>query len=615
MQVWTEPFGNEIIEELKLEAAKRFRRWQLPSNADEWWKLRQELLVKLSEKLTLEIDHKLDLDCRYLREVQCDGYVIRHLCYRSVESRYVTASLYVPEGDGIFPAVMNMHGHVKDGRLTAKIQGIGTALVKAGYVVLSVDAFGAGERTTQHGTSEYHGALRGGTLLNLGESLMGIQIIDNMRGVDLLQSLPFVDKDNIGATGGSGGGNQTMYLAAFDERIKAAAPVVSVGSYQSYVGGTNCICELLPDGLTICEESALLAMIAPRALKICNALHDINPTFYVAEMMRSYTEAAKVYQALEVPEQLTAMAFNGPHSYPDEVQSAVHGFFDFYLRGQGHGMAKPLPTVSIFPESEMMAFPVGERIPEVCSIPEYITRRAAELKKNACGTPEKLRELLRIEPESVRHLDYLGSENGYEKYTLETSRGRMLPLLFKRGNGSLCRIYAAPGGKAELERVNLIANTDDPVIVFDPWGCGETGYIEERFAWFVEQHQLGRSLIWLGRRLMGEWVMDYQLVRDFAAAKIPGVQFNLAGRRDSAVAALLNAILEPKNVNTVTMVKAPESFAELLPASCFKNPAPHEVLEDACTMAMCIPGILKWGDLEYAVALAKQNGTEVTLSP
>ena len=89
-----------------------------------------------------------------------------------------------------------------------------------------------------------------------------------------------------------------MYLAAFDERVKAAVPVVSVGSYQSYVGGTNCICELIPDGLMICEESSLLALAAPNALMICNALHDINHTFHVSEAARSYTEAQKVYTAL-----------------------------------------------------------------------------------------------------------------------------------------------------------------------------------------------------------------------------------------------------------------------------------------------------------------------------
>ncbi len=113
--------------------------------------------------------------------------------------------------------------------------------------------------------------------MNIGESLMGIQISDNMRGVDLLCSLPYVDPQNIGATGASGGGNQTMWLAAVDERIKAAVPVVSVGTFESYVMRSNCICELLIDGLTFTEEAGVLALA--RAIMPCNHKKDDNPTF------------------------------------------------------------------------------------------------------------------------------------------------------------------------------------------------------------------------------------------------------------------------------------------------------------------------------------------------
>ena len=149
-------------------------------------------------------------------------------------------------------------------------------MAKAGYVCLAPDAFGVFERACDCHVREYHGGFPGGALLNIGESLMGEQVVDNMRAIDVLQSLDFVIKEKIGATGGSGGGNQTMYLSALDERIAAAMPVVSVGSYESYVNGVNCICELLPDGLTFTDEASVLALIAPRPLNIRNALYDCN---------------------------------------------------------------------------------------------------------------------------------------------------------------------------------------------------------------------------------------------------------------------------------------------------------------------------------------------------
>lgn len=63
--VWTEPFNREIINELKLEAAKRFRRFQLPQSAEEWKKKRRRLLDALKRKLNIQVDHRLELDCRW----------------------------------------------------------------------------------------------------------------------------------------------------------------------------------------------------------------------------------------------------------------------------------------------------------------------------------------------------------------------------------------------------------------------------------------------------------------------------------------------------------------------------------------------------------------------
>ena len=522
--VWTEPFNREIINELKLEAAKRFRRFQLPQSAEEWKKKRCRLLDALKRKLNIQVDHRLELDCRWSSPLRFDGYTLKEVCYQSRKDFYVTASLYVPDGKGPFPGIVGMHGHLSDGRLAEKSQGIAIRLAKSGYAVLFVDAFGSGERAAVHGEFEYHGGMVGGNLLNIGEPLLGIQVIDNMRAVDLLCSLPFVDGERIGATGSSGGGNQTMYLAAFDERVKAAVPVVSVGSYQSYVGGTNCICELIPDGLTICEESSLLALAAPNALMICNALHDINHTFHVSEAARSYTEAQKVYTALGVPEKISALAFNAPHAYPPELQGAVIGFFDFFLKGKGHGLRVVPPAAEVIPREKVMFFRKGRRSAEVCSIPEYLARRGAELKESAKGTLSGLAEILRVEKEAIRDAVYLSEENGWEKYTVETTRGRLLPFLFRKGTGKACRILAAPKGKSELEETGIIREaekSDDSILVFDPWGCGECGYIQEIQNIWIEQHQLSRALLWLGRRLMGEWTMDYLRAVEFAV-KMPG---------------------------------------------------------------------------------------------
>src|SRR5690606_27507320 len=184
-------------------------------------------------------------------------------------------------------------------------QAIGHSLAKNGYVCLIMDAWGAGERTTEHEVHEYHGGNLGASMMNLGETLLGMQVTDNIRGVDLLSSLPYVDENNIGATGASGGGNQAMWLAALDERVKATVPVVSVGTFQSYILNSNCVCELLPRGLTFTEEAAVLGLIAPRALKIMSAFKDANLAFNPTQMFRSYHPLSTIYDDMEASDKLS----------------------------------------------------------------------------------------------------------------------------------------------------------------------------------------------------------------------------------------------------------------------------------------------------------------------
>ena len=72
--------------------------------------------------------------------------------------------------------------------------------------------------------------------------------------------------------GESGGGNQTMWVGAMDDRLKAVVPVVSVGNFETYICQSNCYCEVLPGALREFEEDAILSLVAPRHLKMLNAL-------------------------------------------------------------------------------------------------------------------------------------------------------------------------------------------------------------------------------------------------------------------------------------------------------------------------------------------------------
>src|SRR5665648_112860 len=213
---------------------------------------------------------------------------------------------------------------------------------------------------------------------------MGIQISDNMRGVDLLCSLPFVDTQNIGATGASGGGNQTMWFAAIDERVKAAVPVVSVGTFESYIMRSNCICELLIDGLTFTEEAGVLAL--SRAIMPCNHQKDSNPTFFPAEMLRSYNNAKEAFEMKGEGDHISYRIFDLTHGYMAEDREAMLGWFDFHLKGIGTGAPKKEIPFDQLPEEKLMVFPKGQRDADVMSTDEYCKSRGKELRADFLNT-------------------------------------------------------------------------------------------------------------------------------------------------------------------------------------------------------------------------------------
>src|SRR5439155_3457065 len=175
-------------------------------------------------------------------------------------------------------------------------------------------AFGAGERGVGTALGEYHGDMTAAMLLPVGLPLSGLQVYENMRAVDYLQTRPEVDGDRIGITGASGGGNQTMYAGAFDERFKCVVPVCSVGNYQAYLGPACCMCEVVPGALRFTEEGDVLGLVAPRALMVVNATKD-GIQFSVGEAKKSLAAAGPAFKLTGQPAHLQHTIFESPHDY------------------------------------------------------------------------------------------------------------------------------------------------------------------------------------------------------------------------------------------------------------------------------------------------------------
>lgn len=597
-----------VYSKLRHEAAIMFATYQLPATREEWEQYRFHLKDEVIKKTGFTINHQLALNMKESGSTQMEGYTVKNIIFQVQPDIYATANLYIPDGKGPFPGVVVMSGHSINGRL-GSTQALGFGLALNGYVAISIDPWGAGERTTTYGTFEYHGANLGAALMNIGESLMGRQIIDNMRGVDLLCSLPFVDPEKIGATGASGGGNQTMWLAAMDERVKAAVPVVSVGTFESYVMGNNCVCETLIDGLTFTEESGILALVAPRALLISNGLKDANTAFYPSEMLRSYTNTMPVFEMYNANNKFSHLIFDGPHSYPMETREAMLDLFNRYLKDDPSASIADISRDDRLPEEKLMNFPAGQRDKSVISTAEYCRKKGNELRSaflNNLSFDKKqkikeLREILGIGEMSVlKNVTQYPSMDGWDRFTLETNDGKLIPVWHsgsqQSANGYVIMSTPEGGKNIPLSSVKEWYKKGKGVVIADLSGIGEsTSSRTIKNDTRSRLHDLSRSEIWLGKTVLGQWVKELDVVTQFLDSRFNAREISIEGNKESGLAGLFLSALEG-NIENVVLRNSPVSYL-------FDD---RESI-NFFSMGVHIPGFLVWGDVSLVAALSGKN--------
>lgn len=604
----------QVTRYLRFQAGQLARKNQLDviDNMTDLRRFQKKLRKKIQEKMNIPYDASLKLDMTTLGTIVCGGFKIIKLMYQSRPDFYVTGLLYVPDGKGPFPAILHMHGHDLLGKFGVEQQNLSAEFAKSGFVCLCIDAIGTFERAEEYCNKEYHGASFGASMFNLGESLMGAQVTDNMRAIDLLQSLPFVQKDKIGAVGASGGGNQTMWLSAMDERVTAAMPIVSVGSFESYVYGCNCICELLPDGITFTEEAGILALVAPRALRLGNALYDCNHDFSVAEMLKTYHPVERIYWALGKGDMISFNVADRIHGMRDRQQESALGFFTQHLKGIGCGNPMPLPQVDLLPIEQLKLFPDGNRPQKVRTISRHLKTTGSQLRKeylarksiSVSAAKDELKKMLRLNTNlPALKLHPFAEVNGTGRAALEAGF-HLIPFLIRKGTvPGKFRIVTDTEGKAVLDEAALAKAAEDGVtlILPDLFGSGETSQSSNVSGLY---HQFFRQLLWIGHSLVGEWVFDLMALTKMLKTQFNAKTVEITGFRETGVAAIFAGIFSD-GISCVTAVNSPASmlFDDTTVRYDLKDHFAKYLPNAIYTLALNIPGFLKWGDVSLAAAL------------
>src|SRR5713226_8977529 len=361
-----------------------------PASRREWDQRRAKLRQSMLEAMGPFPEKPCDLSPQFQGFLERDGYRIERLIFQSRPDVWVTANAYVPnERKNKLPAVLVVHGHWPMARRDPVVQARCLGLVKLGFFVLAVDAFGAGERYTQPAAGTYHGALYGSTLWPVGQTLLGMQVYDNHRAVDYLLTRREVDGERLGITGASGGGNQSMYAGALDERFKAVVPVCSVGNYQAYLKAACCVCEVLPGALRFTEEGDVLGLVAPRALMVVSADQDAFQ-FSVGEAKKSHERAQAIFKLANAADQVKHAVFESKHDYSQAMRESMYGWMSRWLNIDGKGDPIPEPAHEIEKVEDLACFPDPSDRPKSFLFPPTLAAREARslLEKLTANKPD-----------------------------------------------------------------------------------------------------------------------------------------------------------------------------------------------------------------------------------
>ena len=273
-------------------------RGQSVEEFEEW---REKTRRLLSGLLGLEKMEECDLHPITMEEAVTlpDGIRREHIRIQTEPDIWMTMYLLIPaDADPNTRLFLCPPGHNGAGKYTVAGLGeygaikekieqyqydYGMQLAKKGFVAVCPDCRGFGERREEVADAKDPVlGLKGDCywLAHMGEPLgipvAGMLVWDLMRLIDYLELRNEWDTEHIGCLGFSGGGMQTLYLAALDERIQYA--VISGYMYgfrdALLTLNRNCSCNYIPHLWEHLDMGDIASLIAPRPLVIQSCRQD-----------------------------------------------------------------------------------------------------------------------------------------------------------------------------------------------------------------------------------------------------------------------------------------------------------------------------------------------------
>jgi dienelactone hydrolase len=274
-----------------------------------------------------------------LKEEKLPGVIRQLVRYEGEPGTFVEGYLLLPQQESTatkLPGIVALHPTTnetideiagvsgRDGRHT------GLQLANRGFVVFCPRCFLWQDVTSLDEAVSRHRARH-------PESLgMAKMLYDAMRAVDVLESLPSVDRNRLGAIGHSLGAKEVLYLAAFDDRIRAGvASEGGIGFRSTNWDAPWYLGEAIRDEAFPLNHHQLLAFIAPRPFLVLGG--ESGPG--AADGDRSWpliAESQHVWKLYGEPVRLGLLNHHEGHSVSPMTFERMAEWLETYLQNAGN---------------------------------------------------------------------------------------------------------------------------------------------------------------------------------------------------------------------------------------------------------------------------------------
>jgi cephalosporin-C deacetylase-like acetyl esterase len=580
--------GDRVIRRYLAARAAELEREFLAGvkTAADFERIRPALREDLFDMLGLRpMPERTPLKATITGKVEGPGYTIEKLHFQSLPGLYVTANLYLPRPvNGRHPAILYQVGHYnqhrRDGNKAAPDclqQGIWFAT--HGYAALVMDTIELSEIAGRH-----RGLINGERWwwYSTGYTPAGVETWNAMRAMDYLVSRPEVDAERIGATGISGGGIGTFWIAAVDERVKVAAPVSGMGDLTFYAAedgiSRHCDCFFFYNRARW-NWTNVSALICPRPMLFVNS--DNDPYFPMPNNERIIARLERLYSLFGASDQIDAVISVGGHGYRTDIRRAAYEFFNRHLKGDARRVVDAdaglnadgsLPVerklLRVFPEdADFPADHINTKIDET-----FVALAKPALPatgKFDAWRQDLLDRLSRVAfaawpaAAPAAYAPALGKEPRAETESTEDGIEVAWRWLPGKGDARWLIVLNPEEDAKQLPDWARRVVGEDSVLLLSPRGTGPGGWTRDKFPNPIE-----RSMALLGGTVEGGRVWD---VMTIVGRRAEPARWRAAGRGRAGVLAVYAALYQPA-IEAVVAVDPPASHRPRMAGEVFGPP-------------------------------------------